>query len=83
MKQSSLIPGVTLKDNESLTIAPGPFTWGFTLATRTRQLGTLRAHYILSDDIRFTATEPALQLDYMIAGMRREIEREVLDLVLS
>ena len=82
MKQS-IIPGVSLKNNERLTLEEHNDGWKYTLKVYPVQLGLLEAVFYMSDERVMSLRYPEPQFEYMIAKMRRDIEREVVRLVLG
>ena len=83
MKQS-IIPGVSLRDNEALTLVPRPDVWLYTLTVFSKRLGALRAQHWMTDKIVMSIAYSAnIALQQMMQKMRRDIEQEVLRLVLG
>ncbi len=83
MKQS-VIPGISLRANETLTMVPGQLGWVFTLKVYTVQFDdVLEAKYFLSDESASIARHVTSTLRYMMMQMRRNIEQEVLRRVLG
>ena len=81
MKQS-IIPGVSLKHNETLTLQPAVDSWLYTLTTYTNHLGALKTRHWMADEVVMGLAYSS-NIQYMVQKMRRDIEQEVLRRVLG
>lgn len=83
MKQS-IIPGISLRDTETLTMRPAVGDgWLFTFNVRTKYLGVLTVLHYMSGYEPAASKYPEEMLGYMMRSMRRRIEKEILRRVLG
>jgi len=82
--RQSIIPSISLKNNETLTMTPGQAGWFFTLTAYTAMsFGALTKKRFLSNETLTDEKHLASMLGYMVNRMRRDIEQEVLRQVLG